>query len=161
VQPGSQDLLTASDAAGLDLVKEVLARFGRVRVRAQGLSMVPAIRPGDILEIERTSIDSLSPARVVVFGCGDRLVAHRIVSHRSGLTTRGDAHWRCDPPLDPSDVLGIVTALLRHDRARPVPRSAGLLRSVAWSVMMRVRHAAARLAGLTPSQRARRAAAAQ
>jgi len=123
--------------------------------------MVPAIRPGDILEIERTSTASLSPARVVVFGCGDRLIAHRIVSHRPELTTRGDAHWRSDPPINPSDVLGIVTALSRDGRPRPVPRSAGLLRSVAWSVMMRVRHAAARLAGLTPSQRARRAAAAQ
>jgi hypothetical protein len=161
VQSGPQEFLTATDRAGLALVTEVLTRFGRVRIRAQGLSMGPAIRPGDILDIERTSTASLSPGRVVVFDRDGRLVAHRIVSHRHALTTRGDAHWRTDPAIAPSDVLGIVTALSRDGRPIPVPRSAGLLRSVAWSVMMRVRHAAARLAGLTPSQRARRAAAAQ
>ena len=79
MQPGSQEFLTPAEAAGPVLVKEVLARFGRVRVRVQGFSMAPAVRPGDILEIRSAPPDGLVPGSLILVDRSDRLIAHRLV----------------------------------------------------------------------------------
>ena len=37
-----------------ELLLQVLRDYGRVRIRALGTSMLPALWPGDVLDIERT-----------------------------------------------------------------------------------------------------------
>jgi len=122
VQPRSQELLTdAAREAAPALVAEVLRRFGRVRLRAYGGSMSPAIRPGDLLNVRRTPAEGVRRGDVVLFWRGGRLFAHRVVARTPGgmVTTRGDAHWHDDPAVPAEDVLGIVQSVLRKDKMYP------------------------------------------
>jgi signal peptidase I len=97
------------------LLRDVLRRFGFARVRAYGGSMVPAIQPGDLLNVRGAAASEVMPGDVVLFQRGGRLFAHRMVGRtRAGLLrTRGDAHWRAEPAIASSQVLGIVESLNR------------------------------------------------
>jgi hypothetical protein len=98
------------------LVRQVLQQFGAVRLRAMGGSMLPAIRPGDILDIRHAALSIVVAGDIVLFERAGALFVHRVV-RRDGrtLTTRGDAHWRADPPIDASQLLGTVTGLSRGE----------------------------------------------
>ena len=114
MQPRSQDLLTAAARTAPLLFRDLLARFGRARLRVFGLSMWPAVKPGDVLEVRAVPAHDLLPGDVILFVRHGALFAHRLVG-RTGrlLRTRGDAHWRCDPLLRPSQVLGRVERVCR------------------------------------------------
>ncbi len=76
--------------------------------------MVPVIRPGEILQIHSVQPNRISPGDVVLFMRYGRLFAHRVVGRGAGwLVTRGDAVSDCDPPLADSEVLGVVTGIIR------------------------------------------------
>jgi hypothetical protein len=126
VQPGPQEILNAS--AGIVkplLVRQVLRRFGAVRLRAFGSSMLPAIRPGDLLDVERAAPAGIVPGDVVLFERSGRLFVHRVVWHARGLLqTGGDAHWRRDPPGAADDLLGVVIAVSRDGGASAPPAPA-------------------------------------
>ena len=118
MQPRSQELLTGAAARTAPLLfRDLLARFGRARLRVFGLSMWPAVKPGDVLEVRAVPAHDLIPGDVILFVRHGALFAHRLVEvgGRTGrlLRTRGDAHWRCDPLLRPSQVLGRVESVCR------------------------------------------------
>ena len=97
---------------------DVLTRHGRLRVRAFGSSMIPAIRPGDVLCIEHCTPEAARPGDVLFTRHGDRVFAHRLVrkERRGGedvLVTRGDALWHADPSQPASMLLGRVTGISR------------------------------------------------
>jgi hypothetical protein len=114
VQGGSQEFVTAAAA----LVADVLARFGRVQIRALGTSMTPTIQSGDILDVEACADRQLSIGDIVLVGGSAGLRAHRIVDarwhdQRTIFVTRGDAHWRMDAIDSSREVLGRVVAVSR------------------------------------------------
>ena len=97
---------------------DVLTRHGHLRVRAFGSSMIPAIRPGDVLCIEHCTPDAARRGDVLVTRQGERVFAHRLVrkERRGGedvLVTRGDALWHADPSHPASMLLGRVTGISR------------------------------------------------
>ncbi|HUA32323.1 MAG TPA: S24/S26 family peptidase [Candidatus Binataceae bacterium] len=105
------------DRAGCALVEDVLRGARTVRVRAQGSSMIPAIWPGDVLEIEPAGPASMTEGQIAVFIRDGRLFAHRIVQVGAReLTTRGDSLLRCDAPLTSAELLGRVTFAMRGGR---------------------------------------------
>jgi hypothetical protein len=61
------------------LAAETLRNSGYLRMRATGLSMLPAVLPGDILHVGRCGIDHIRTGAIAVFECYGRLVAHRVV----------------------------------------------------------------------------------
>jgi hypothetical protein len=108
------------------LVAEVLRRFGAARVRAFGSSMLPGIRPGDLLHVRSTTASALATGDVALFVRDGRLFAHRVVGMTAAgrLRTRGDALRHADPAVAPSQVLGAVIRVSRGGReipCRPVP----------------------------------------
>jgi signal peptidase len=117
----------AFSALGLELAVEVARRFGSLRLRVTGTSMLPAIQPGDLLSIGRVELRETSPGEIVLFARGGRLFAHRIVDRGGGsgdpyLVTRGDRLVENDPPVFQSGLLGRVTAIERgRNRVRPRP----------------------------------------
>lgn len=117
MQPRSQELLTGAARTAPLLFRDLLARFGRARLRVFGLSMWPAVKPGDVLEVRAVPAHDVIPGDVILFVRHGALFAHRVVEvgGRTGrlLRTRGDAHWRCDPLLRPSQVLGRVEGVCR------------------------------------------------
>ena len=114
----------ARDRAGCELIVEV-ARAGReVRLKVQGTSMLPSIRPGDILVVKPERKTSLGAVALV--RREGRLFAHRAVRHfeddRGGswFVTRGDTLRASDPPVPCSDVLGRVMAVVRDGNLMPL-----------------------------------------
>ena len=110
-----------------DLSAEILARGALLRFRAQGDSMRPFIRGGDILVIAPIEGEQARAGDAILFRQGNRLLVHRLLG-RSGeggntLILKGDAHLRPDRPLGADQVLGRVTALERAGRTVDVERT--------------------------------------
>ena len=102
----------------LSVASEVLRTSGRLRFAALGASMVPTIFPGDILIIRRETAGSAQCGNVVLCSRAGRFCAHRLVAKqeqdgRLSLVTRGDALRENDPPLAESELLGLVTTVIR------------------------------------------------
>jgi signal peptidase I len=128
-------------AAAPALLADVLRRFGRVRLRATGTSMLPAITPGDVLLIEQCPFDALQPGDIVLFANRRRIFIHRLMETQrsargSFFVTRGDSNWRRDPRAHESQLLGRVSAVARgnstcHVSLRPtaLSRATGLMAS--------------------------------
>jgi len=108
------------------LFLQVLRSSGAARLAVTGTSMLPAIWPGDVLEVCRQGVDEVQRGDVVLFRRDGRLVAHRVVETFDGeggslLVTRGDRQRATDPPISNEELLGRVTKVLRGNR-RKVPR---------------------------------------
>jgi hypothetical protein len=99
----------------------VLHRFGEVRFVAHGSSMIPSIYPGDLLTVRSESVTSARSGEIVLFLLGGRFFVHRVMRKwpqrdRVLFATRGDALPQEDPPVDGSQLLGRVTAILRYGK---------------------------------------------
>ena len=116
----------------IELATESLQRAGRLRVRVTGASMLPCIRPGDILDVRAAEAGAVGPGSVVLFSRDGRFFAHR-VARREGehLVTRGDALGGDDAAIAPAELLGEVTGVERHGRAL-APRATFVTRGAAF-----------------------------
>lgn|SRR5687767_1997590 len=100
--------------AFLDVSDRLLKAGCRVRFRASGLSMHPAIRDGEMLDVERVELAAIKPGDVLLYRQMRRPIAHRVVqiyrerSAISGFLLCGDAKTACDAPIEPHQVLGRV-----------------------------------------------------
>ena len=122
------------------LLSQMLDQCGEARIRVSGTSMLPSIRPADVLHIRSVAITGVQPDDVVLFELGRRLFAHRVVRAAARgleavLITRGDMHSHDDPPVTEAQLLGRVEAQLRNGvvispgrapRRRSGRRSSGL-----------------------------------
>jgi signal peptidase I len=118
------------------LFLEVLRSFGEARLAVTGTSMLPAIWPGDIVEVRRQSAAEIFPGQVVLLERHGCLVAHRVVEKVSGmgrtiLVTHGDRLQGPDATVSSEEVLGCVTAVLRGNR-RSLPQMTLGCRVASW-----------------------------
>ncbi len=99
-----------------------LRRFGRLRLRATGSSMLPAIAAGDVLVFHTCDAGALHAGQVVLFEQNGRLVVHRLASilPDGGLLTRGDALAQHDPTVDAEAILGVLVTQQRGGRQIPL-----------------------------------------
>ena len=128
--PQSQERVLSESCSGetpcarMSLAQETLQRFGWVRFRATGSSMLPAIAPGDLLSFRTAGPQDLVPGQVVLVKNDDRLVVHRLLSSDQGLLiTRGDSLRAADAPICATRLLGVLDAQQRGPRQLPVQRS--------------------------------------
>ena len=108
-------------------IRQSLAAFGQVRVRAFGSSMAPALLPGDLISIQRADISEIAVGEVVMYAREARIFVHRVVSRKSGadgsfLVTRGDRLGYDDSPVSSAELLGHAVGLERNGRATAIPR---------------------------------------
>lgn len=111
-----------------ELAAALVRTVGKLRLAVVGSSMLPAIRPRDLLIIRRCTIQAARVGDVVLFARGERLFAHRVIAAGAkALVTRGDALPAPDDPVEGSELLGRVERVVRRGRAfRPrVPRLGG------------------------------------
>ena len=118
MQQSQKSLLTDAcvdrSCTRLGLAQETLKRFGRLRFKALGSSMLPAVAAGDILTFRPPRPGDLMAGRIVLVQDQTGLVAHRLISHEQGLlTTMGDSLRDPDSPLAPSCVLGVLSVQQR------------------------------------------------
>jgi len=104
-----------------NLAGEVVRNFGGLQLRVTGASMVPTIRPGDLVTVEKAAVTEISQGDVVVFARDGRLVAHRVVAHAGDLRdplliTRGDRMTRDDSPVSAAELVGRVARIERRGR---------------------------------------------
>ena len=124
------------------VVAEALTTGTVVRFSAEGTSMYPTIRDGEVITIApiSTGEDAIVCGDVLLCRHDTRMLAHRLV----GVTTRGaerrfhfrgDAKAACDAPVGADAVVGKVISVCRNGRVKPLCGRAA-----------RLRHAARRLA---------------
>ncbi len=151
IVPPLPETAAGDESVRLQLVKEVLQRFGRARLRVQGTSMLPALWPGDVVEIVTAEVSRLRPGDLLLVARDSRLFCHRFLGtvERSGwllLRTKGDLLAREDPPVGPDAVLGRVDAFFGVPRppywlAMLVCRVATVWpRPLTWMIQRRARH---------------------
>lgn len=117
-------------ALGCELVAEVARRFGEVRLKVTGASMLPCVRPSDVLIVRYANSWHLRPGHIVLYHRQGELVAHRVIaSRRDQLITRGDMLPQSDPPVEASDIVGRVVCIIRNGR-RKDPEQSYLQRTV-------------------------------
>jgi len=126
---------TRSELEG-EVFLEVLKSAGQARLAVTGTSMLPSIRPGDMLEVHRQGMEAILPGDVVLFLRNGGFAAHRVMEKagepdRTLLITRGDALRVPDSPVSPEELLGRVTAILRGGR-RLDPRLTPWARVASW-----------------------------
>jgi len=106
------------------LVRDVVCDAGEVRLRLTGTSMLPAMRPGDVVTVRRCNIAELQPGQIVLFHRDSRVVAHRVLRKlQDGLIVRGDSVPFRDAPLKAFEVVGHVAGIVRNGCSIPLERS--------------------------------------
>jgi len=99
------------------LVAEAVRRFGEIRLRVAGTSMLPSLWPGDILLVRHCRAAELQPGHIVQYMRDGLLVAHRMAGSQGGhWLARGDRNVFDDPPLSEAQILGRVVSVERHGR---------------------------------------------
>jgi hypothetical protein len=161
--PSTQEI---RDDPKLGLAAEVLSRHGSVFLKAKGMSMLPAVWPGDLLTIQRAVYDEIAAGDIVLVLRDHRFCIHRLVGWqlgRDGLlsVTRGDAMPQDDPPAAASEVLGRVASIRRGNRSFVPSRRVSILHSaLAWmlcrwsrfrSLALRIHGAYSQAVSLTPA----------
>ena len=97
---------------------ELLHKLEIASVCVNGSSMLPAIRPGDVLTVNRCAIDDFAPGEVAVFTRDGRLFAHRVlVVGSEQLITKGDSLPRQDAPVEARHLLGRAESVTRSSHA--------------------------------------------
>ncbi len=126
------------------LLAEVLRRGARlpqsVRLRVYGESMLPALWPGDVVEIASCSLEDVRPGDVVLALRDGRLFLHRFVARCApdSFLLCGDSMYSSDPPYPSEALLGrlvrgsdgrqrISTAPLRPGLGAKCSRAVGTL----------------------------------
>jgi len=91
-----------------------LAEGREIRLRVNGTSMVPFLKPGDIVVLQRIEPERLSRGDLVVVRREHDLVTHRLVWQGTGQwLTKGDNCRSLDPAVVDKAILGKVIALER------------------------------------------------
>ena len=108
----------------VELAAALIRARGRLRLGVHGSSMLPAIRPRDVLLVRACAASRARVGDIVVFVREGRLFSHRVVArHGARLVTRGDAVPEADAPVEPSELLGCVRRVVRGSRVfRPAGR---------------------------------------
>jgi signal peptidase I len=94
-------------------------RIRQVRMKAEGHSMQPLIRPGDTLIISDISPTELRRGQVIALAndTEDKLIVHRLVkSSHNRLLTQGDNASLPDGVFSEANLLGIVRCVERNGR---------------------------------------------
>jgi signal peptidase I len=108
----------ARDREQCSLAADVLRSSGVLKLRAAGVSMLPALWPGDLLIVHSQRPEHAERGEIVLYMRRGRFFIHRVVSKNPGdqeafLVTRGDSMPKNDLPVRRSEFLGKVTEIRR------------------------------------------------
>jgi hypothetical protein len=118
------------------LAVDALRQSGSLRLQVQGASMLPALWPGDEVEIARCSLSDAHPGEIVLAFREGRFFLHRLRARfrASGFVARGDSMPNSDPVFPADAFLGRVVRVVRSghavpisSRLRPLDRALGIL----------------------------------
>lgn len=107
------------EEAMCSLAAEVLHSRGILELRATGISMLPALWPGDLLTIQSRKFEQVRVGELALYARQDRFFIHRVVRKSASgaepaLITRGDCMSEDDPIVRPAELLGAVSEIRRR-----------------------------------------------
>jgi hypothetical protein len=105
------------------LAAEILRRTGRLRLQVHGESMLPALWPGDIVDIAACSLKDLGHDEIVLAFREGRFFLHRFLAlhEHDSFITRGDSMPALDPAFAADALLGKLTQVVRAGQTFPAP----------------------------------------
>lgn len=111
------------------VLREALCRGESVLVRNAGVSMRPALLPGDFLCVEPLLLRRPKPGDLVLLAAGQDWIVHRLLGFevREGAImalTAGDASVQLDEPQPLDRLLGVVVRVCRGKQDWPVRAAA-------------------------------------
>ena len=112
----------AHSALFIDTIEDLLRHGHTVRFQADGWSMHPTIRSGEIIVIEPLGPTHVRAGDILLYRRTRAAIAHRVLcmvlstAGRPTLILRGDAADCVDSPVDVEQVLGRVVAVERRGR---------------------------------------------
>ena len=132
--------MNTDQADFLELSQELLDRGGLLRFQANGSSMYPFIKNGDIIMVEPRNGNSVSTGDIIFYRRPDgSLAAHRLIKINGRedsliLITKGDALKYIDPPVNDTQVMGRVILIEGQERKLRLNGRPGrfLGRLIAW-----------------------------
>jgi signal peptidase I len=112
-----------------DIGFTLLSEGKTIKVRAEGYSMYPSIKPGSIIYIEPLKEgETPPPGEIIAWKKETGLIVHRVAriienEKKVGLITRGDSSLAEDPPLQLAEIAGRVVRI-EDVKGRVTPPSA-------------------------------------
>src|SRR5882724_7209688 len=70
--------LQAQEEGRCSLAAEALRSWGRLRLRARGLSMLPTLWPGDFLTVQSRRAEQIEPGEIILFMREGKFFVHRV-----------------------------------------------------------------------------------
>ena len=117
---GSDGTVSCEGMEFEELAGQLLGTGHGMRFRAQGSSMYPLVRDGDILCVRPTAQAPTAVGDIVLYRSSrSGIVVHRVVDIRRReektiLLVKGDSAARADPQVEESQVLGRVESIHRR-----------------------------------------------
>jgi len=106
----------------------ILSEGKNIRLRAEGYSMYPAIKPGSVIHIEPYP-EGTEPSEgdIIAWGRESGMVVHRLISkiidgQGTYYITRGDSNLAEDHPVNPDQVAGRVVRIEYRGKEKKVRR---------------------------------------
>ncbi|MFZ0211095.1 MAG: signal peptidase I [Candidatus Acidiferrales bacterium] len=108
-------------------VAGILSAKGWAFLKVSGKSMLPWIRPGDVVFLRKAKIEEIERGDVVVFESNGSLCVHRMIApccsgaeqeKRFGLVTKGDCVAEADEPIFAEEFRGKVAFIYRNGKER-------------------------------------------
>jgi hypothetical protein len=128
----------ARDEGRCSLAAEALRSWGTLKVRANGVSMLPTLWPGDVLTVQSVRPEQVEPGEIVLYMRQKCFFIHRTVSrdltrNKTFLVTRGDCMFEDDPPIGGGELLGKIIEVRRAGSIfMPARRLSPFRRLVGW-----------------------------
>ena len=112
-----------------------LERRGRACLRVHGTSMLPWVRPRDIVLVRRATLDSVRCGDLVLFARNAQLFLHRVIEKKRfagslQVLAKGDAHPHPDVAVGQDEFLGRVVRIHRGRRGVELDSPLQLVRGV-------------------------------
>jgi len=121
--------LRVIDSIKIDLFEEILKKEGHLGLMTVGMSMLPTIRPGDLLTVAHCTIDEIHVNDIVVIKKDGGLIHHRVYKIElnkarpdlSVVYTKGDSNLIPDAPTKASAVIAKVISFKKKTTYHFIP----------------------------------------
>lgn len=117
----NDDGISLSAPVIMELIEAVHEKGAPFRFKANGYSMTPAIRNGDIITVSPLEKLSLKRGDVVAFRHPERpqMVVHRVLTKRkNSFFISGDNLPQADGWIPAANILGVITCVERDGKTR-------------------------------------------
>lgn len=86
-------------------------------LKSQGTSMLPVLRPDDVLYFKKISFHTIKLNDFLIIKKGDRIFTHRLIYKKSNyIITKGDNNLTSDGKIHPRQIIGKVYQVKRDDK---------------------------------------------